>query len=69
MPITEKRNLESSNFNIYPHYVFATAFLVNGELADYKYKIEKEIGAIEHLGEAIKKMKSGNMDLLPKTGL
>lgn len=36
MSITEKRNLESSNFNIYPHYVFATAFLVNGELADYK---------------------------------
>ena len=28
--------LEHSDFNIYPHYVFATAFLVNGELADYK---------------------------------
>ncbi len=29
-------DLEYSNFNIYPHYVFATAFLVNGKLADYK---------------------------------
>ena len=25
-----------SNFNDYPHYVYATAFLVNGKLADYK---------------------------------
>ncbi len=25
-----------SNFNKYPHYVYATAFLVNGKLADYK---------------------------------
>lgn len=30
------KELEYSNFNIYPHYVFATAFLVNGELADYE---------------------------------
>ena len=30
-----------SNFNDYPHYVYATAFLVNGKLADYK------IGSIE----------------------
>lgn len=30
--------LQHSNFNIYPHYVFATAFLVNGKLADYKIK-------------------------------
>lgn len=25
-----------SNFNDYPHYVYVTAFLVNGKLADYK---------------------------------
>ena len=25
-----------SNFNDYPHYVYATAFLVNGKLADYR---------------------------------
>ena len=31
-----ERELEYSNFNIYPHYVFATAFLVDGKLADYK---------------------------------
>lgn len=31
-----ERKLEYSNFNIYPHYVFATAFLVDGKLADYK---------------------------------
>ena len=31
-----ERKLESNSFNTYPHYVFATAFLVNGELADYK---------------------------------
>lgn len=30
------RELEYSDFNTYPHYVFATAFLVNGELADYR---------------------------------
>ena len=30
------RELEWNNFNEYPHYVYATAFLVNGELADYK---------------------------------
>lgn len=29
------RKLEWSDFNTYPHYVYATAFLVNGELADY----------------------------------
>lgn len=27
--------LEYSNFNAYPHYVYATAFLVDGKLADY----------------------------------
>lgn len=32
----ECKDLEYSDFNTYPHYVFATAFLVNGELADYK---------------------------------
>ncbi len=32
-----------SNFNDYPHYVYATAFLVNGKLADYKIgNTEKE---------------------------
>lgn len=30
------KELEYSNFNTYPHYVFVTAFLVNGELADYR---------------------------------
>ena len=30
------KELEHSDFNKYPHYVFVTAFLVNGELADYK---------------------------------
>lgn len=30
------RELEWNSFNKYPHYVYATAFLVNGELADYK---------------------------------
>ena len=34
--MTTERKLESNSFNTYPHYVFATAFLVNGELADYK---------------------------------
>lgn len=29
-------NLEWNSFNEYPHYVYATAFLVNGKLADYK---------------------------------
>ena len=28
--------MEYSNFDEYPHKIFATAFLVNGELADYK---------------------------------
>ncbi len=28
--------MEYSNFNEYPHKIYATAFLVNGELADYK---------------------------------
>lgn len=28
--------LEYSDFNTYPHYVFATAFLVDGKLAYYK---------------------------------
>lgn len=28
--------LEYSNFDKYPHYVFATAFLVDGKIADYK---------------------------------
>lgn len=32
----KEKELEYSDFNTYPHYVFATAFLVNGELADYK---------------------------------
>ena len=32
----EMKDLKYSNFNIYPHYVYATAYLVNGELADYK---------------------------------
>ncbi len=32
----ELGELQYSNFNTYPHYVFATAFLVNGKLADYK---------------------------------
>lgn len=32
----EEKKLEHSNFNTYPHYVYATAFLVNGELADFK---------------------------------
>ena len=27
--------LERNSFNTYPHFVFATAFLVNKELADY----------------------------------
>lgn len=30
------KDLEWNSFNEYPHYVYATAFLVNGELADYK---------------------------------
>lgn len=30
------KKLEYNNFNEYPHYVFATAFLVNGKMADYK---------------------------------
>lgn len=34
--MSKEKKLEYSNFNTYPHYVYATAFLVNGELADYK---------------------------------
>ena len=34
--MTTERKLEFNSFNKYPHYVFATAFLVNSELADYK---------------------------------
>ena len=30
------RELEWNSFDEYPHYVYSTAFLVNGELADYK---------------------------------
>ena len=30
------RDLEWNSFDKYPHYVYATAFLVNGKLADYK---------------------------------
>lgn len=30
-----------NNFNIYPHYVYATAFLINGELADFKISNKK----------------------------
>lgn len=34
-----------SDFNGYPHYVYVTAFLVNGKLADYKIgNREKEWG-------------------------
>lgn len=32
----EYTKLEHSDFNKYPHYVFATAFLVDGKIADYK---------------------------------
>lgn len=32
------KELEYSDFNKYPHYVYATAFLVNGKLADYRIK-------------------------------
>ena len=28
--------LEYSNFEVYPHYVYATAFLIEGQLADFK---------------------------------
>lgn len=38
MPIKEYKELEYSDFKKYPHYVYATAFLVNGELADYRIK-------------------------------
>lgn len=31
-----ERKLGYSDFNQYPHYVYATAFLVNKKLADYK---------------------------------
>lgn len=34
--MSKVKKLEYSDFNIYPHYVYATAFLVKGELADYK---------------------------------
>ena len=27
--MSKKEKLECSNFNIYPHYIYATAFLVN----------------------------------------
>lgn len=36
--MTKDKKLEYSDFNKYPHYVYATAFLVNGELADYRIK-------------------------------
>lgn len=36
--MTEDKKLEHSDFNKYPHYVYATAFLVNGELSDYRIK-------------------------------
>ena len=39
--MSKEKKLEYSNFNTYPHYVYATAFLVNGELADF------EIGSYE----------------------
>lgn len=29
------RNLEYSNFNTYPHYVYATAFLVNRRISRF----------------------------------
>lgn len=31
-----KDKLESSNFNEYPHYVYATAFLLDDKLMDYR---------------------------------
>lgn len=34
--MNKEKKLEHSNFGTYPHYVYATAFLVNGELADFK---------------------------------
>ena len=36
------KDLEWNSFNEYPHYVSATAFLVNGKLADYKIQ-DREI--------------------------
>lgn len=36
------KNLEHSNFNKYPHIVFATAFLVDGKLCDYKIGNKEE---------------------------
>lgn len=41
-----KKKLEYSNFDTYPHYVYVTAYLVNGELADYNIgDHEKDWGA------------------------
>lgn len=31
-----RRELQSDDFNKYPHYVFATAYLLDGKLVDYK---------------------------------
>lgn len=39
--MSKEKKLEYSNFNTFPHYVYATAFLVNGELADYKIQDRK----------------------------
>ena len=32
----EFKDLRRNSFNEYPHYIYTTAFLVNGVLADYK---------------------------------
>ena len=51
--MTEDKKLEYSDFNKYPHYVYATAFLVNGELADYRIKnIEVDWGSRTFRGSA-----------------
>ena len=46
------KELEWNSFDEYPHYVYATAFLVNGELADYRIKNDWPLGNFAVLAPA-----------------